>query len=129
MRRSLSQRLLRLAVQVSIFLALMIGVLLRVRSANPAIWEVLLRPVVVFAFGMLLLSGRRWARWPFAALASAYAWWYFTAAMRGTLPMEYRIGTAAGALLEVAAGLVVLLVPAVPDTARRTSAPDTSTAP
>lgn len=119
MRRSLSQRLLRLAIQVSIFLALMIGVLLRLRSENPALWEVLLRPVVIFALGMVLLSGRPWARWPFAALTAAYGWWYFTAAMRSTLPLEYRLGTGLGALLEVAVVLVVLLVPAVPDRAPR----------
>jgi hypothetical protein len=115
MPRTLPQRVLRLAVQVAIFLALMIGVLLRMRSGSIAWWEVLLRPVIIFGLGMALLSGRRWLRWPLAGLLLAYAAWYVRAAMRPTLPGDYRIGTAVGAILEMACVAVVLAIAPVPD--------------
>lgn len=115
MTRSLPRRLLRLGVQVAIFLALMIGVLLRLRLSGIPWWEVLLRPLLVFAFGMVLLSGRRWARWPFSALCLAYGWWYAVTALQATLPIDLRFVLALGALLEAGVAGIAFGIPPMPE--------------
>jgi hypothetical protein len=128
MPRSTPQRVLRLAVQVAIFLALMIGVLLRIRTGTLPYWEMMLRPLIIFVIGMILLAGRKWAKWPFSALCLAYAWWYLQAATRGSLPTEFRFGTGLGAFLEIACAIVVFAIAPVPDAPGRATRNDSSTA-
>ena len=118
MRRSIGQRLLRLSVQVAIFLALMVGVLLRLRSGTMPLWEVMIRPLAIFACGMVFLGGRRWASWPYALLCAWYGWWYLQAAQAAAPHIEVQIGTAVAALLELVCAGIVLAIPPVPDAPR-----------
>lgn len=108
MNKGSEQRWLRLAIQCAIFLALMVGVLLRLRHENAPWYQIVGRPLVVMLFGYLVVSGRSWGKWGVVALSLAYAWWYAKAATVVTLPPEFRGFSAIAAALELGCAAVML---------------------